>query len=79
MKRHRFDPLSFVFGAIFLGIAFLVTTTPGTGVSYVMTMVDRGRVSLAGLVAIAGLTILGSTISAMMRSSDDDEGDQPQK
>ncbi|MPZ53772.1 MAG: hypothetical protein GEU79_13750 [Acidimicrobiia bacterium] len=70
MKAHRFDALSFVFGAVFVAISVLIVVS-GTGVDYIGSVIDLGRWFVAGVIAIVGLAILGSTISGMVSKPDE--------
>lgn len=61
MTRHRFDPISFLFGLLFLGIGVTGLIT-GSGLS-----VD-GRWVWPALFLVGGLVVLAATMSRERRS-----------
>lgn len=69
MKRHEFDPISFVFGVIFLGVGLTAALADED-----LTILEARWVWPALLVA-AGLGVLGFSMRAGRTGGDD--GDSP--
>ena len=64
MKRHAFDPLSFIFGLLFLLVGLpLLVSQPGLEVF-------EGRWVFPAFLVLAGVVVLAS---AQFSSNDDDE------
>lgn len=62
MKQHRFDPLSFVFGLLFLGVGVPILFSE-SGLT-----VFQGRWILPGFLIVVGAVVLASTRSRTGRS-----------
>ncbi len=54
MKPHRFDPLSFAFGALFLGATVMATTGTLDVGSNTLTWIGAGALLLIGVLMLAG-------------------------
>ncbi len=69
MKRHRFDPFAFLFGAVFLTIG-LTVTTGGSGADAV-----RPFRSWPAAVILTGLVLVLWTVSRVVRSLSGEEAE----
>ena len=54
MKPHRFDPLSFVFGLMFLSVTTMATTGTLNFDASVLTWIGAGVLLLIGVLMLAG-------------------------
>ena len=54
MKPHRFDPLSFAFGALFLGATVMASTGTFDIGSRTLTWIGAGLLLLIGVLMLAG-------------------------
>jgi hypothetical protein len=54
VKPHRFDPLSFAFGALFLGAAVMASTGTFDIGSRTLTWIGAGLLLLIGVLMLAG-------------------------
>lgn len=72
MRRHRFDPISFVGGIVFtaVGLLFLLPERP---VGIIDLAVRAGRWALPTLLLVSGIAVL---MSALTRGERDDDSDQ---
>jgi hypothetical protein len=54
MKPHRFDPLSFVFGVLFLGAVVMATTGTLDANSQTLTWIGAGALLFIGVFMLSG-------------------------
>lgn len=71
MNRHRFDPISFVFGALFVAIAAAIAL-PETPWQFVFGGISFGWILPAALILV-GVALLAPAFRGTGRSAGDDE------
>ncbi len=72
MKRHGFDPLSFLFGVVFVLVG--VTFTFGGGITQV-----KPSEFWPGVLVIAGLTLAGWVLATTFRRKPAEASDAPEE
>jgi len=69
MEQHRFDPISFIFGLLFIGVGLpLVLIDSGVGVFKASWLVPA-------ILVVAGLIVLGSAISGQEHTEESPQSD----